>query len=160
MNKSEIKQQLRHIADQLIDDGGVSYMQVVEAFKATTTPDDLLDLGADALDELVQNWSKAIVDEKRRAGNREVSLPGIGDFDETVTTLNAEGAYLVKHLRHATRADLLADVELHEDNVRRASEALERARHRNRRLIPVMDELDAETAGEALRYLGAVEVEQ
>ena len=112
-----------------------------------------IDFGAEQVDELLRRWAKDIVDGKRRNSNGQLSFEGIGEFDDTVTTLNAEGAYVVKRLRYATKADLLADEQIHNDNVRKATEALERARKRNLRLIPLMDDHGYDIAGDALDHL-------
>lgn len=154
MKALEIKQQLRELADMLMDDGGVSAMSLAQTFRSVTGPDDLFDLGQDALDELIMRWSTDIIKAKRRSGNGSARLPGIGEVDETVTTLDGEGGYVVKHLRHATSADLLADEQLHEENVETARKALERAKNRNRTLIPLMEAEGFETVAEALAHLG------
>lgn len=154
MDANQIKNHLRDIADQLLEDvDGVSYMQVFDAFKSSVSAEDLMDFGAEQVDELLRRWAKDIVDGKRRNSNGQLSFEGIGEFDDTVTTLNAEGAYVVKRLRHATKADLLADEQIHNDNVRKATEALERARKRNLRLIPLMDDYGYDIAGDALDHL-------
>lgn len=154
MKALEIKQQLRELADMLMDDGGVSAMSLAQTFRSVTGPDELFDLGQDALDELITRWSTDIIKAKRRSGNGSARLPGIGEVDETVTTLNAEGGYVVKYLRHATPADLLADVQLHEENVQTARKALDRAERRNGVLIPLMESQGFETVAEALAHLG------
>lgn len=157
MNASEIKSRLRELADKLIDDGGVSAMSLVESFRSVTDPDELLELGQDALDELVLRWSKDIIKDRRRNGNGQMTLDGIGDVDETITTLDGEGGYVVKHLRHATLDDLLVDVRLHEENVQTAQRALERAKQRNRALVPLMEANGFATAGPALVQFGLSE---
>ncbi len=154
MKAFEIKQQLRELADILMDDGGVSAMSLAQTFRSVTNPDELLDLGREALDELVMRWSKDIIKDRRRSGNGQMTFEGIGEVDETVTTLDGEGGYVVKHLRHATLADLLADVQLHEENVETARKALERAKNRNRMLVPLMESEGFNTVAEALTHLG------
>ena len=154
MKKSEIKQRLRELAEKLIDGGGVSAMSLAETFRSVTDPDELLDLGREALDELINRWSNDILNDRRRSGNGQLTLAGIGQVDETVTTLNAEGGYVLKHLRHATLADLIADVQLHQDNVLTAQKALDRALRRNRALLPLMEAEGLATAGEALAQFG------
>lgn len=155
MKALEIKQQLRELADVLMDDGGVSAMSLAQTFRSQTDPKELLDLGSDALDELVMRWSRDIIKDRRRVGNGQMTFDGIGEVDETITTLDFEGGYVIKHLRHATLADLLTDERLHEENVGTASKALDRASARNRVLVPLMESKGFETAADALAYLGS-----
>lgn len=153
--RSKIKQQLRELAEVLMDEGGVSVMRLVDAFRSTADPDDMLALGQDALDELVARWAKDIIKDRRRNGNAQLSLPGFGDIDETVTTLDGEGGHVTKFARHATRRDLESDLELHDENERQARRAHERAILRNTVLIPIMEEHGFNTAGEAMEWLVA-----
>jgi hypothetical protein len=150
----KIKKQLRELAEVLMEEGGVSVMRLVDAFRSTADPDDMLALGQDALDELVARWAKDIIKDRRRNGNGQLSLP-FGDIDETVTTVDGEGGHVTKFARHATRKDLESDLDLHDENERQARRAHERAILRNTVLIPIMEEHGFDTAGEAMDWLVA-----
>lgn len=155
MKPAEIKLRLRELADMMIEDGGVSVTSLSDMFRSATDPNELLDLGAEALYDLVSRYARDVLNDLKRSSNGQMTFPGIlGEVDETVTTLNAEGGYVLKYLRHATVADLLTDVRLHEENVVTARKALDRAERRNEALVPLMESQGFETVAEALAHLG------
>jgi hypothetical protein len=81
-------------------------------------------------------------------------FPGMGSpIGITVTIPDGERGFVVKALQYATEADLIADEMLHQTNVTGAVHARDLARHRNKRLIPIMHEHGLSTAGEALSKL-------
>lgn len=155
MRTAQLKARLRELANKMIDDGGVSAMSLAVEFKTITDPDELMSLGQEAFDDLVKRWAADIVDGLRRVRNGQLVLPGIGEVDETVTTVDPEGGFVVKHLHHATEPDLIMDEELHQQNVDTAQQALLRAKNRNRALIPMMKARGCKTVGELLSLLAA-----
>lgn len=155
MRTAQLKARLRELANKMIDDGGVSAMSLAVEFKTITDPEELMSLGQEAFDDLIKRWAADIVNDLRRVRNGQLVLEGIGEVDETVTTVDGEGGFVVKHLHHATVADLIMDVELHQENVNTAQRALLRAKDRNRALIPLMESNGYTTVGEVLSSLAA-----
>jgi len=154
MNTAEVKTELRRIAGDLLETGGVSPWQIIAMFKQTNEA-VLVDLGADALEDLLGRWAKDVVEQKRKAGNAQLIFPGIGQVDLTVTTVSAEGGPVLKRLVHATAKDLVIDHEIHKTNVLAATDAEARANERNLVLLPIMAKHGFTTAGQALDYLTA-----
>jgi hypothetical protein len=152
MNTADIKRQMRSIAEHMLDTAdGASWAPVVDAWKSTNA-DAIPEISTELFDGLVTRLAREVIKDISGTGNSQVPLPGFGDIDAYVTARTPEGGYLVKHVRHAVVADLMADAEIHEDNVRSALEARRRAKGRNRTLIPVMQEHEC-TAGEAMDWL-------
>lgn len=155
MKPAEIKAELRTIADELLASGGVSPLAIVARYKKNVGTALLIDLGADAVDDLLRRWAKDIVDHNRNASNAQLSFEGFGTFDETVTTVGVDGEPTLKLLRHATAEDCRYDLELHHTNERLAIEARRRAEQRNLVFLPLMEEHGFATVGEAIEHLTA-----
>lgn len=154
MNVNEIKARLTTVMDQMLSDGQeVTYMQMVDGFIAITDETELLNLGADALADYLRRVARSILNRKRRTSSRQMAFEGLGEFSETVTTINAEGAYVVKLMRYARAADLMVFEKIHRDNADNAREAWDNVRQLSATFLPVMEENDC-TFEEAARLLG------
>lgn len=157
MNRTDVLREMRSIADDLIENSieGAHWLTVRETFKRLHA-DDLDSFALDYLDDYLMRLATEAVNDRRRSGNVQLALPGI-EFDRTVTVPDGEGGFVVKHVRRATEADLLADEKVHDENVRSALDARGRARMRNRTLLPVMQEQGLATAGEAMDWIASHE---
>jgi len=155
VNVAEIKAELTTIYEDLIDTvDGAHWSTLFEQFNALH-PDARYQVGADLFDEMLKDKALKVMSEAdRRSGKRQLSLPGIdAEWDATVTLPDGEGSFRRKRLERATAADLSADEAIHLANVDAAQAALDRATHRNKVLLPVMDEHNLATAGDAIEYL-------
>lgn len=155
MNVADIAAELSSIHDEQIDtDQGAHWARIVEEFNCRH-PDARYDVGAGMFDEWLKTKALKVMQESdRRAGKRQLTLPGIdAEWDATVTVPDGEGSFRRKRLERATASDLEADLAILEENLRGAIDSTNRGRQRNQVLLPVMDEHAFPTAGEAIEYL-------
>lgn len=155
MNVAQIKTELVSIYEKFIDtDIGAHWSSLYAEFNARH-PDARYEVGAELFDEMLKDKAlKVMSDADRRTTRRQLSLPGIdAEWDATVTIPDGEGSFRRKRLERATADELTADEAIHTANVDAAVAARDRARQRNRVLLPVMDEQGFVTAGQAIEFL-------
>lgn len=152
MDLTEIRSEMADIAaEQIEQPEGVHWVKVRESF-AAAHPDTLVELG----EQLAwQQLGKLAADSIKplRSKSAQQIIPGMESTPASVTVPDGEGGFVVKALRHATAAELVADELIHDTNVAAAIEARGLARTRNRVLLPVMEKFGLDTAGEAIAHL-------
>jgi hypothetical protein len=141
---------MRELRDEMLDtDTGVSVRSLHAEFRGRY--DYLKDEPADAWwDRHVRSLAATVITPNR---SQQLSLPGLGDIPNTITTFDGEGGHVHKRLTRATRQDLLNDQHIQQINAESAKKAYELALQRNDTLIAVMDEQGFATAGEAVDFL-------
>jgi hypothetical protein len=155
VNIAQIKAELATIYEELIDTADGAHWSSLYAEFNDRHPDARFEVGAELYDEMLKDKALKVMSETdRRAGRRQLSLPGLdAEWDATVTLPDGEGSFRRKRLERATASDLVADEEIHRMNVDAAVAALDRATQRNTVLLPVMEDHGFVTAGDAIEYL-------
>lgn len=152
---SEVNAAVREIAERMLTDYDSAHPLLGEKlFKESHA--DLLDaLG----EQLAEHRIRTMFRDELRLGTRQrgsgdqLSLPGVGDIDRTITIPDGEGGHRYKLTAKATADELEQDEELLVGNVQGAQASLQRAQLRNATLIPVMREHGYATAGEAIQHI-------
>jgi hypothetical protein len=155
VNIAQIKAELATIYEELIDTADGAHWSSLYTQFNDRHPDARFEVGAELYDEMLKDKALSVMKETdRRAGRRQLSLPGLDvEWDATVTLPDGEGSFRRKRLERATASDLIADLEIHRANVDSAVAALDRGTQRNTVLLPAMEEHGFTTAGEAIEYL-------
>lgn len=156
MKVADIAAELQSIHDEQIDtNDGAHWARLVEEFNARY-PDARDDIGPGMFDDWLRHKALEVMRDSDRRASKQLSFPGIGDIDATVTIPDGEGSFRHKRIERATGPDLVADLAIHEQNVSAAIDARNRAQKRNDLFLPVMDDHGFATAGEAIEYLSEV----
>jgi len=149
-DKRTIRQWLREYAEEAIDSPNGAHPVALVSRLLDEHP-EVRGHADELLEDALRGWANEAIKPKRM---ETAPLPGLGDSCPiTVTAPDGEGGYIVKSIRLATVADLVADVAIHEENVTHALRGRRLALRRNDRLVPLMEEHGFELAGDALDLL-------
>lgn len=150
MNKQEVTQALVEIRDtQLETPGGVSVIAMEYEFTAQH-PDAERELGASIFRDWLHNRCRTLVKTSTPA---QLSLPGLDDLPDIVTTYDGEGGFVYKRLRFASETDMKNDTAISAANVAAVQAELAKKEDRDAILIPIMHDHGFATAGEAMTWL-------
>lgn len=151
MTESEITEHLVAIRDQMLETStGVHALAMEQRFLAAH-PDALDDRAV----AMARNWLHLRCLALAKPPKSDTAqLPGLGGVPDVVTTYDGEGGYVYKRIRHASRQDLVNNVEIMLTNFVGAQLSLREARDIEGLLGPVMDEHGFTTAGKAIEWMG------
>ena len=150
MNKHEATQAIIDIRDRQIEQpGGVSTFSMELEFVAAY-PNAEFDLGGTVFREWLHGRCRTLI---KGSKPKQLSIPGLSDVSDVVTTYNGEGGFVYKRVRHSSDVDLENDLDIKTANVTAAQAEQGKTADRNLIIIPVMRSEGFATAGEAIDWL-------
>lgn len=157
INKNDVTRLVVELRDELIEtDLGVSAFSLAQEFDLRY-PDARQALSEDLWWDFLHGKCKQLAKPPK---SQQLTLPGIGDFSNIVTTYNGEGEPCYKRLTKATKQDLLNDEEIQRVNAEAAARSHAETVQRNQVLLPLIDRHGFATAGEAIQWMAQQQVQQ
>lgn len=152
MHEQEVRRMLADLRDEMIElDAGVSGTTLAARFQY-----EYPYVRAEMGDSLYESWLRKQANEiAKPPRSQQLTLPGLGEFPNTVTTFDGEGGFVYKRLAKATEADLINDERILCDNATAAIASHMQSKQRNAAVIPVMQAHGFVTVAEAIAYLSA-----
>ncbi len=150
ITKNDISRMVVELRDEMIEtDQGVSGFTLAQEFNVRY-PNMQDALIGDLWWDFIHGKCKQLAKPPK---SQQLTLPGIGDFSNIVTTYNGEGEPTYKRLTKASKSDLLNDEEFQRVNAESAARSYAEAVQRNQVLVPLMDRHNFGTAGDAIQWM-------
>lgn len=150
ITKKDVTRQIAELRDEMIEtDEGVSAFTLAQEF-VVAHQDMREEMVADLWWEFVLGICKQVAKPPK---SQQLTLPGMGDISNIVTTYNGEGEPTYKRLTKASKVDLLNDEEFQRVNAEAAAKSYAQAIQRNQVLVPLMDAHGFTNAGDAIQWM-------